>query len=331
MELKVNPEIEKAIVKMFPEFYEALKDSIKRRGLLVPIEVMPDGTVVDGHHRLRICKELGIEPRIKVLEHIKTVEEAKRYTTIVNAVRRHLTDFQRAKMALVLYEEEKKKAKEREALSGKLKEKVASIEATFGKAAEIVAQQFGLSRTQFERCLTIMQKAPQEIQDLVEDEKIAIYSAYTLVQLLENEDYPVPEEKKKEFYNRIIEADEKDRLKELDTVYKIVAKTNQAKSLLEVADEEIAKKIEKDYKDKFYTEEIDPERVKHDIIVAEGNLPKLKRVYVPWEKFANEEDPELAAALYFKKFSGRFLKKAVVEMAVGEVDPYEWEDREEED
>ena len=46
--------------------YEALKGDIATRGIMVPIEYDQDGNVLDGHHRLRICAELGIAewPRV---------------------------------------------------------------------------------------------------------------------------------------------------------------------------------------------------------------------------------------------------------------------------
>lgn len=43
--------------------YEALKRSISKHGLDDPIKVTPDGVVVDGHHRLKACRELGVDPK----------------------------------------------------------------------------------------------------------------------------------------------------------------------------------------------------------------------------------------------------------------------------
>lgn len=44
-----------------PDEYEALKADIAERGVLVPIEVDQNGQVLDGHHRLKIAGELGID------------------------------------------------------------------------------------------------------------------------------------------------------------------------------------------------------------------------------------------------------------------------------
>ena len=42
------------------EEFAALKDDIAQRGVLVPVEYDGDGNVLDGHHRLRACAELGV-------------------------------------------------------------------------------------------------------------------------------------------------------------------------------------------------------------------------------------------------------------------------------
>lgn len=48
--------------------YERLKDDIEENGLEYPILIDPDGNVVDGHHRMRACEELGIDPKTQVVD-----------------------------------------------------------------------------------------------------------------------------------------------------------------------------------------------------------------------------------------------------------------------
>src|SRR5687768_2923035 len=43
-----------------PEEYEELKADIAARGVQVPIEYDEEKNILDGHHRKRICDELGI-------------------------------------------------------------------------------------------------------------------------------------------------------------------------------------------------------------------------------------------------------------------------------
>ena len=40
--------------------YSELKSDIEQRGVMVPVEYDDQGNVLDGHHRIRACMELGI-------------------------------------------------------------------------------------------------------------------------------------------------------------------------------------------------------------------------------------------------------------------------------
>lgn len=62
---------------MADDEFEALKRSIERDGLRHPIEVTPDGMIVDGHHRYRACQDLGVDPEVTVVDDA-TVEQAIR-------------------------------------------------------------------------------------------------------------------------------------------------------------------------------------------------------------------------------------------------------------
>lgn len=72
------------------EEYRALRESIKRNGVLVPIEIDDDtGELLDGHHRMRACQELGIKPPIRE-RHFETDAERKEHALTLNLTRRHL-------------------------------------------------------------------------------------------------------------------------------------------------------------------------------------------------------------------------------------------------
>ena len=73
-----------------PDEYAALKADIARRGVLVPIEVDADtGEVLDGHHRLRIARELGTKPPT-VSRHFASDEDRIAHVIALNLKRRHL-------------------------------------------------------------------------------------------------------------------------------------------------------------------------------------------------------------------------------------------------
>jgi hypothetical protein len=76
--------------------YQALKADIAKRGVLVPIEIdAEDKTVVDGHHRLRACEELGIEDYPIRFRSYESDEERKLTSIVLNTYRRQLTGVKR--------------------------------------------------------------------------------------------------------------------------------------------------------------------------------------------------------------------------------------------
>lgn len=107
--------------KLKPAEFEALKESIRRDGVIVPIVVRSNGDMIDGHHRRAIAEDLGVDCPTKVVDIDD--ETADRWRLILNLARRHLEEWERLDMiaALVrpIYEAEKAKAKQRKADGGR--------------------------------------------------------------------------------------------------------------------------------------------------------------------------------------------------------------------
>jgi len=81
------------------EEYQALKESIKENGVQVPIELDSEGNVLDGHHRLKACKELGIEDYPKNIKAgLESEEEKRSYIRQINLARRHINQEQKEKL-----------------------------------------------------------------------------------------------------------------------------------------------------------------------------------------------------------------------------------------
>ncbi len=77
--------------------YESLKKDIAKSGVKVELHVLPDKTVICGHQRLRIAKELGIEHlRCKIVDGLDTEDKIKEYIIVDNLLRRQLTPEKRA-------------------------------------------------------------------------------------------------------------------------------------------------------------------------------------------------------------------------------------------
>ena len=72
------------------EDFAALKADIAARGVLVPIEYDDDGNVLDGHHRLKACAELGIAGWPRLVRHGLSHEQKRQHARQLNLARRHL-------------------------------------------------------------------------------------------------------------------------------------------------------------------------------------------------------------------------------------------------
>lgn len=83
---------------LVPDDYASLKADIAARGVQVSVEYDEAGNILDGHHRVRACTELGITtwPR---LVRIGLSEEGKwAHARALNLARRHLTRDQRREL-----------------------------------------------------------------------------------------------------------------------------------------------------------------------------------------------------------------------------------------
>lgn len=88
---------------MTEEEYTALKEDIKHKGILVPIEFDTDGNIIDGYHRFRAFGELieeGVDlPMFDKVERRFESEEAKiEYVLALNLKRRQLNQEQRQEL-----------------------------------------------------------------------------------------------------------------------------------------------------------------------------------------------------------------------------------------
>lgn len=73
--------------------FDALCQDIAANGLLEPIWLHPDGSILDGRNRYRACQALGIEPRYRRWEGEGSPVD---FVVSLNLHRRHLTPGQRA-------------------------------------------------------------------------------------------------------------------------------------------------------------------------------------------------------------------------------------------
>jgi hypothetical protein len=81
-----------------PEDYTELKADIAKRGVQVAVEYDEEGNVLDGHHRLKICNELGITDWPKVVRVGMTEAQKREHARKLNMARRQLNREQRQEL-----------------------------------------------------------------------------------------------------------------------------------------------------------------------------------------------------------------------------------------
>ena len=78
--------------------YEALRESIREKGVIESILVDEEGNIIDGHHRLKACEELGIECPKRALLGLSD-EQKQDLSLDLNLHRRQLTKEQKKELA----------------------------------------------------------------------------------------------------------------------------------------------------------------------------------------------------------------------------------------
>jgi ParB-like chromosome segregation protein Spo0J len=158
---------------------EALKRSIQEDGLHYPIIVNKSGTVLDGHNRLNICRELGIKPRFEIRDFSNDRLREKKFVIVANLRRRHLNDFQRIELSQPLLILERRLAKQRMLHADK---KGLPPNGSRGEAVENVAKEIGVSARTYYRALTVLEKESETVKSKLRTGRLEISAAYTALQ-----------------------------------------------------------------------------------------------------------------------------------------------------
>ncbi len=78
--------------------YAALEASIVEHGVLVPVEYDEDGEILDGHHRVQICENLGLVDWPRFVRKGLSEPERRTLARELNVSRRHLTSAQKREL-----------------------------------------------------------------------------------------------------------------------------------------------------------------------------------------------------------------------------------------
>jgi len=83
---------------LHPDEFQELKGDIAARGVMVAIEFDEEGNILDGHHRLRACQELGITSYPTIVRSGLTEAEKRLHIRKINGARRHLNQEQKREL-----------------------------------------------------------------------------------------------------------------------------------------------------------------------------------------------------------------------------------------
>jgi DNA modification methylase len=190
--ITINPEYSSLVYSLSKSEYELLKNSISNKGLHLPIIINQDNVILDGHNRLKICQELGIEPKFEVKEFQDPLQE-KEFVIEINLKRRHLNSFQIAELEYKMEEIHKERAKRRSFSNLKnLKENMSTApndaidlkekKEETGKVSEIIAKKTGLSPRTYERAKKIIEEGSEELKEKLRSNKTTISKEYDKIQ-----------------------------------------------------------------------------------------------------------------------------------------------------
>jgi N6-adenosine-specific RNA methylase IME4/ParB-like chromosome segregation protein Spo0J len=124
--------------------YEAFREDVQRRGLLVPLEITTAGVVLDGRQRLRAARELAL-PEVPV--RLVAPEQELDYMLRAALFRRDLSPAERAALALELlpYDQLRGRAQERQRANLRQASEVATLPPRGERTRETLARLAGVS------------------------------------------------------------------------------------------------------------------------------------------------------------------------------------------
>ena len=178
LDIIINKEYEETVPRVSDEDFEKLKESIKDSGQWYPIIVNSSGVILDGHHRFRVCKQLGLKPQYVVKDFENELYE-KLFVIDANLKRRHLNDFQRTEVALKAKPILEEIARERQIELGKSQGKDPYVKYfTKGRVDEEIGKRSEVSHVTVRKVEAIVNKATQELKDKVRKGQMSIEYAY---------------------------------------------------------------------------------------------------------------------------------------------------------
>ena len=191
-----------------PDSFAKLKDSIAELGLLTPLRVSKDYTIISGHQRYRACQELGVEYIQVIVDDELEDENEKTMQLIASNFGRAKNDPEKQAALIVEYEKlmgiTHGGARNSSGNNSRLKQ-------------DSIAKEFGVDVTTL-RNLKRFGTLPKEVKEAVKDGKFSVTSAVKVVAAMPVDDQlalinSLPEAKakftQKELQEKVMEMTQK--------------------------------------------------------------------------------------------------------------------------
>jgi 16S rRNA G966 N2-methylase RsmD len=197
--VKIESKYSKVVGPLTADEYNLLKNSIKANGLYHPIITNKDGVVLDGHHRLRACRELCIPPRFETKE-FDSKESEELFVIESNTTRRQLSRLKLVELLL-----KKKPLLQSIAKKNMLAGKTLSSKTPRVHVDELLATEAKMTKKTFHNCERVLRwtaeyptrrleighgyhnaRTYDDIRQSVENEDMPVRRAYNLIRA--NED-----------------------------------------------------------------------------------------------------------------------------------------------
>ena len=186
--IKIDPDYSQLVPELSEEEYTRLKESIASVGLYEPIIINQEGTLLDGHHRLKVVKELGWS-RVNVeTKHFENRTDEEIYVIESNVIRRQLSDYQKTVLAMKLEPMYAEKAKQRQLATlpqegSKGFQPVLVSNETHIRSADQAAKAVGLTPTTYHRAKTVLEKGTEKDIHAFKDGKQKAYTVFKNIKI----------------------------------------------------------------------------------------------------------------------------------------------------
>jgi protein gp37 len=188
-ELTVHP-----VADLFPMMdaiaLEALAEDIKEHGLRNPVVLTWDRkTIVDGRNRLAACDKAEVDPRFIDLDASYTEQEIRDYIVSLNIERRHLSESQRAMIAVDL-------ANMKRGGDGSNQHESKSVDLPNSLSQAEAAEKLNVSVSSVGHARLVRESGDAELVEAVKSGEVAVSAAAKLVRAKKKREEPPPKEKK---------------------------------------------------------------------------------------------------------------------------------------